>query len=256
VQPWHRAGSTSRHTAGASADAVSSRTGGGPGAAPRSGRSRITGARNREGGVRTFPWACSRPAVTSTVARRRRSVKEPSERAHPRALNPRSGSTIRCAPGSTLARGARRTPVSRGKAPRKATLTAAGRRRPELPQGREHSDSGPRHPRGFEPTSASPSVSDWALVPRRPGEGRQPPFALPRTADTGRVAATNRAALCPRSSDESGEQSPVLAPVRQKTPRFSPARSQECNLAWHLSAQPCGLRALRASLLPGPVVPI
>jgi hypothetical protein len=29
--------------------------------------------------------------------------------------------------------------LSQGKAPRKATLTAAGRRRPELPQGREHS---------------------------------------------------------------------------------------------------------------------
>ncbi len=61
-----------------------------------------------------------------------------------------------------------------GKAPRKATLTAAGRRRPELPQGREHSDSGPGHSRGFEPMSACPSVSDWALMPSRPEEGRQP----------------------------------------------------------------------------------
>jgi hypothetical protein len=116
-----------------------------------------------------------------------RRLTRPDRREHQQGAR-RSGSPIRCAPGSTLAHGARRTLVSPGKAPRKATLTAAGRRRPELPQGREHSDSGPGHSRGFEPTSACPSVSDWALVPRRPEEGRQPPFALPRTADTGRVA--------------------------------------------------------------------
>ena len=63
-------------------------------------------------------------AVCRYPARERARSQGPSD---PR----RSGSTIRSAPGSSLAHGARRTLVSRGKAPRKATLTAAGRRRPE-----------------------------------------------------------------------------------------------------------------------------
>ena len=47
---------------------------------------------------------------------------------------------------------------SRGKAPRKATLTAAGRRRPEYRRGENTTDSGPGHPRRFEPTPVSPAV--------------------------------------------------------------------------------------------------
>src|SRR5712691_9772587 len=89
-------------------------------------------------------------------------------------------------PGSTLAHGARRTLASPGKAPRKATLTAAWRRRPELPQGRTQ------------------RLRSWALSRVRTdlcmsfslglgtgaqtsGRGPPAPFALPRTPDTGRL---------------------------------------------------------------------
>jgi hypothetical protein len=67
--------------------------------------------------------------------------RDPSKRAHPRGVRPsrRSGSPMRYTPGSTPAHGARQALVCRGEAPRKATLVAAGRRRPELSQGREHS---------------------------------------------------------------------------------------------------------------------
>jgi len=65
-------------------------SGGGPEAAPRSGQlPYYRGKQSGKGGVRTFPWACSKPAVTSTVARRRRSVKE-SERAR----SPRGRQTL------------------------------------------------------------------------------------------------------------------------------------------------------------------
>jgi hypothetical protein len=39
-----------------------------------------------------------------------------------------------------------------------ATVTAAGRRRPELPQGENTANPGPGHPRRFEPSSACPSA--------------------------------------------------------------------------------------------------
>src|SRR5436190_15896974 len=119
--------------------------GGGPGAPLRGGKPLPRYRRRNHGKAGSKPprGLAGRPAVTCTVARRRRSVKEPEQaRSSQKPSDPsrRSGSDDQTRALATLAHRTRWPLLSGLEAPRKATLTAAGRRRPELPQGREHSE--------------------------------------------------------------------------------------------------------------------
>ena len=68
-----------------------------------------------------------------------------------------------------------------------ATLTAAGRRRPELPQGENTANPGPGHPRRFEPSSACPSAPHVLQSPQslRCGSASANRVAFPPKSDTG-----------------------------------------------------------------------
>jgi hypothetical protein len=126
--------------------------------------------------------------------------------------------------------------LSQGKAPRKATLTAAGRRRPELPQGREHSQlrswALSRVRSGFW-MSFSPSAHTSA-------KGRQRPFfrelvsqfrarvALPPERDNARAnrrsSRDGRAASCARVT----RRSRGTTPSRRFEP-VSPGGTERCS---------------------------
>ncbi len=116
----------------------------------------------RKAEVRTFPRACSRPAVTSTVAHPRRSVKEPERARSPqRTIRPsrRSGSTIRTRPRAQLLRAALVRRSYRGaRRPGRRRSLRRGAAVLSCRRGENTANSGPGHSRGFEPAPACPSA--------------------------------------------------------------------------------------------------
>jgi len=142
----------------------------------------------RKGEVRTFPRACSRPAVTSTVAHPRRSVKEPERARSPqRTIRPsrRSGSTIRTRPRAQLLRAALVRRSYRGaRRPGRRRSLRRGAAVLSCRRGENTANSGPGHSRGFEPAPACPSAPVPNPCPTSE-KGPPPTSALSRTADTG-----------------------------------------------------------------------
>jgi hypothetical protein len=202
-------------------------SGGGPGAAPRSGRSRIAGARKRERRGQNLPVGLQQTRRHLTVARRRRSVKEPSGALTPRGSQPSLGfdDSMRSGLNSCARRpsdapylGARRPGRRRSLRPGAAVLSCrSGENTATQVVGTLAGSNRPLHPLQARIGHWCPDVRERAASRLSPYPGRPTPAASrPRTALPFTLGAVTRAESRAPSSPQFARRPLVSVPPAHK----------------------------------------